>query len=138
MALFVFNRKAKENENSCKTPVKPACACNGDVPAYEAKSACCCGESKQISTCCEEAYGIRSIKVLGSGCRSCHEVYENVKKAMKELALSVEVEYITDMNIVMEYGVMSMPAIVVNEQVVSMGKILKSAEVIKLLGKLGY
>ena len=127
MALFVINRKAKENENSCKTPVKPACACNGDVPAYEAKSACC-----------EEAYGIRSIKVLGSGCRSCHEVYENVKKAMEELALSVEVEYITDMNIVMEYGVMNMPAIVMNEQVVSMGKILKSAEVIKLLGKLGY
>lgn len=38
----------------------------------------------------------------------------------------------------MTYGVMSMPAIVVNEQVVSMGKVLKPAEVIKLLGKLGY
>lgn len=49
-----------------------------------------------------------------------------------------KVEYITDMERVMSYGVMSMPAIVVNETVASMGKVLKSAEVIKLLGKLGY
>lgn len=38
----------------------------------------------------------------------------------------------------MAYGVMSMPAIVVNETVVSMGKVLKSSEVIKLLEKLGF
>jgi hypothetical protein len=48
------------------------------------------------------------------------------------------VEYITDMEKVMAYGVMSMPALVVNEQVVSMGKVLKAAEVIKLFGKLGF
>ena len=39
---------------------------------------------------------------------------------------------------VMAYGVMSMPAIVVNETVAPMGKVLNSAEVIKLLGKLGF
>lgn len=38
----------------------------------------------------------------------------------------------------MAYGVMSMPAIVINEKVVSMGKVLKLAEVIKLIGKLGF
>ena len=38
----------------------------------------------------------------------------------------------------MAYGVMSMPAIVVNETVASMGKVLKSYEVIKLLGKMGF
>lgn len=38
----------------------------------------------------------------------------------------------------MAYGVMSMPAIVVNETVASMGKVLNSTEVIKLLGKLGF
>ena len=76
--------------------------------------------------------------MLGAGCKSCHEQFEYAKKAVEELGLSVEVEYITDMEKVMAYGVMSMPAIVVNEKVVSMGKVLKSAEVIKLLGKLGY
>ena len=54
------------------------------------------------------------------------------------MGLSVEVEYITDMQKVMEYGVMSMPAIVVNEKVVSMGKVLKSTDVEKLLHKLGF
>ena len=54
------------------------------------------------------------------------------------MGLSIEVEYITDMEKVMAYGVMSMPAIVVNEQVVSMGKVLKAADVEKLLHKLGH
>ena len=81
--------------------------------------------------------GIRSFKVLGAGCKSCHEQYENAKAAVKALVLSVEVEYITDMEKVMEYGVMRMPAIVVNEKVVSMGKVLKAADVEALLRKLG-
>ena len=54
------------------------------------------------------------------------------------LNLSVEVEYITDMQKVMEYGVMSMPALVVNEKVVAMGKVLKAADVVALLHKLGF
>lgn len=75
---------------------------------------------------------IKSIKVLGAGCKSCHEQYEYAKKAAAEMGLSVEVEYITDMEKVMAYGVMSMPAVVVNEKVVSMGKVLKPAELVKL------
>ncbi|MDD7615026.1 MAG: thioredoxin family protein, partial [Clostridiaceae bacterium] len=76
------------------------------------------------------------IKVLGAGCKSCHEQYENAKEAVKAMGLPVEVEYITDMQKVMTYGVMSMPAIVVNEKVVSMGKVLKPSEVEKLLRQL--
>ena len=49
------------------------------------------------------------------------------------MGLDLEVEYITDMEKVMTYGVMSMPAIVVNEKVVSMGKVLKTGDVEKLL-----
>ena len=51
------------------------------------------------------------------------------------MGLDVEVEYITDMAKVMEYGVMSMPALVVNEKVVSKGKVLKPAEIERLLQK---
>ena len=82
--------------------------------------------------------GICCIKVLGAGCKSCHEQYENTKEAVKAMGLSVETKYITDMQRVMEYGVMSMPAIVVNEKVVSMGKVLKAADVEKLLRKSGF
>ena len=80
--------------------------------------------------------GICCVKVL-AGCKSCHEQYENAKQAVKNMGLDLEVEYITDMEKVMAYGVMSMPAIVVNEQVVSAGKVLKAADVEKLLHKLG-
>ena len=96
-------------------------------------------EEKQVSACCCGAPvdGICCIKVLGAGCKSCHEQYENAMAAVKALGLDIEVEYITDMEKVMGYGVMSMPAIVVNEQVVAMGKVLKTADVEKLLRKLG-
>ncbi len=77
------------------------------------------------------------IKVLGAGCKACHEQYENVKKAVENMSLDADVEYITDMEKVMGYGVMSMPAIVVNEQVVSMGKVLKTAQVEELLKERG-
>lgn len=52
------------------------------------------------------------------------------------MGLAIEVEYVTDMEKIMQYGVMSMPALVVNEQVASMGKVLKSKEVETLLKKL--
>ena len=123
MALFNFGKKKEEEKKA------PACCC-GSAKAQVAKSAeCCCGTSVN-GVCC--------VKVLGAGCRACHEQYENAKTAVKALGLDVEVEYITDMEKVMGYGVMSMPAIVVNEKVVSMGKVLKAADVEKLLRKLGY
>lgn len=125
MALFNLG-KNKEEENK-----KPVCACN---------SGCSTSESDKIENdCCNAAKdGICCIKVLGSGCKSCHALLESTKEAVKAMGLSVEVEYVTDMQKIMEYGVMSMPALVVNEKVVSMGKVLKSGDVEKLLHKLGF
>lgn len=126
MALFNFGKK-KEEET--KAPA-PACSCG-----------CQASEAKEITKndCCPEAKdGICCIKVLGAGCKSCHELYENAKQAIKDMGLFVEVEYITDMQKVMKYGVMSMPALVVNEKVVAMGKVLKSADIVALLHKSGF
>ena len=120
MALFHFGKK-KEEESPC---------CCGSPAAREEKpEACCCGTATA---------GICCIKVLGAGCKSCHQQYENTVDAIRAMGLDLEVEYITDIEKVMGYGVMSMPAIVVNGQVVSMGKVLKVADVEKLLRKLGY
>ncbi|MDY3760768.1 MAG: thioredoxin family protein [Eubacteriales bacterium] len=124
MSLFHFGKKKEEKNAS-------ACACTCGCQTSEAR--------KIANDCCPEAKdGICCIKVLGAGCKSCHELYENAKEAVKAMGLSVEVEYITDMQKVMEYGVMSMPAVVVNEKVVSMGKVLKAADVEKLLRKSGF
>ena len=94
----------------------------------EKKTAACAG-SFDRPVCC--------IKVLGSGCASCHAQFENVKEAVKKTGLAAEAEYVTDLQKIMEYGVMSMPALVVNEKVVAMGKVLKSNDIIALLHKLG-
>ncbi len=115
MALFNFGKKKEE---------KKAPACCGSAPKAEESAGFCCGAPVD---------GICCVKVLGAGCKSCHEQYENAKAAVKAMGLDLEVEYITDMEKIMSYGVMSMPAIVVNEQVVSMGKVLKAADVEKLL-----
>lgn len=76
---------------------------------------------------------IKNIKVLGAGCKSCHEMYENTKAAVANMGLSVEVEYITDMEKIAEYGIMSMPGLLINDKPASVGKVLKTAEVENLL-----
>ena len=137
MALFGFGKKkeaVKENTACCcgapEAEVKePACSCNGNAAEYVASEGCCCGSGD---------CSITSIKVLGPGCKSCHELNEAAVAAVKELGMDLEVEYITDMETIVSYGVMSMPALVINEKVVSMGKALKTADIIKLLKKLGY
>ena len=67
MALFGFGKKKEEEK---KAP------------------SCCCGNPVD---------GICCIKVLGAGCKSCHEQFENAQAAVKALGLPAEVEYITDM-----------------------------------------
>ena len=133
MALFHFGKKKEEEKKPC---------CCGSESGAEESTGCCCGsapKAEAASCCCgAPVEGICCIKVLGAGCKSCHEQYENTKAAVSAMGLNVEVAYITDMEKVMEYGVMSMPAIVVNDKVVSMGKVLKAADVEKLLRKLGY
>ena len=131
MALFNFGKKKEEKK-------APACCCgNAEPKAAETTSSCDAGcGAEESASCGEHVDGICCIKVLGAGCKACHEQYENAKAAVKSMGLSAPVEYITDMEKVMAYGVMSMPAIVVNEQVVSMGKVLKAADVEKLLKKI--
>ena len=76
-----------------------------------------------------------NIRILGGGCTSCKKLYKNAEKAVAETGITADIEYITDMEKVMAYSVMSMPALVVNEQVVAMGKVLKPAEIVKILEK---
>ncbi|MGN0452310.1 MAG: thioredoxin family protein [Ruminococcus sp.] len=123
MALFNSGKKKEEEK-------KAACTCG-----------CCCATSNTgefADNCTDSKESVISVKVLGAGCKSCHALYENVKEAVEAMGLSADVEYITDMQKIMEYGVMSMPALVVNEKAVSMGKVLKAVDIEKLLRKSGF
>ena len=66
-----------------------------------------------------------NIKVLGGGCCKCENLLEAVKAAVAEKGVDAEIEYITDMAQIMEYGIMSTPALMVDSKVVSMGRVLK-------------
>lgn len=122
---MLFGKKKEEKK-------APACGCSTETAPAENTAACCCSQERE--TCCgEPVNSVCCVKVLGSGCKSCHELYENTKEAVKNKGLDVEVEYVTDMEKVMAYGAMSMPVLVVNEKVVSVGRVLKASEVEKFL-----
>lgn len=90
-------------------------------------------EEGQAPACACDAKGTGGIQVLGAGCPSCRTQYENVKKAVRKLNLDVDVAYITDMEKIMGYGVMRLPALAVDGKIVSMGKVLSVAEAEALL-----
>jgi small redox-active disulfide protein 2 len=62
------------------------------------------------------------IEVLGTGCPSCRRLEENVRKAVAELKLKAEVEKIEDIEKIMAYGVVSVPALVVDGEVLFSGR----------------
>lgn len=74
-----------------------------------------------------------TIKVLGGGCRKCETLLENTKEAVKNLGIGADIEYITDYSVIASYGIMSTPALIKDEKIVSMGKVLKSSEIEKIL-----
>ena len=70
-----------------------------------------------------------NIKVLGGGCSKCEKLLENAKEAVAKVGIEAEIEYITDFAVIASYGIMSTPALIVDEKIISMGKVLKSTEI---------
>lgn len=75
------------------------------------------------------------IKVLGSGCKNCIALKENTEAALKESGIDAEVVKVENMKDIVSYGVMQTPALVIDEKVVSYGKVLKPQEIVKILEK---
>lgn len=73
------------------------------------------------------------IKVLGSGCKNCKVLAENAEAAVGEAGVDAEIVKVTDFQDIMSYGVMSTPALVIDEQVVSTGRVLKTQDIVQLL-----
>lgn len=104
MALFGFGKKKEDRKGAC------CCACTPDAVARA-----------------------QAEKRQGGGCAKCHELEENTKAALAALGLAEDVRLITDFSVIATYGVMSTPALVVDEKVVSYGKVLKQEEVASIL-----
>ena len=77
-----------------------------------------------------------TIKILGSGCKNCITLKENTEAALKEAGMEADIVKVTDIKDIMAYGVMSTPALVIDERVVSFGRVLKPKEIVKIIEKL--
>lgn len=73
------------------------------------------------------------VQILGTGCPKCRLLEQHAKEAIQELGLQAEVEKVTDIDAIMEMGVMMTPALVVENSVVSVGKVLTKDQVIAFL-----
>jgi small redox-active disulfide protein 2 len=70
-----------------------------------------------------------TIKILGSGCTKCKKLEANAVQAAKELGIEAEVIKVQDISDIMRYGVMSTPALVVDEELKFSGKLLSADEI---------
>lgn len=114
--------------------------------AQKKKSSCCCGSQIEIvpedvtpadaPSCCSSTAeeGTKVIKVLGTGCSSCKALYTTVEEAVAQLGIDAKVEKEEDLEKIMAYNVMSLPALVVDGKVVSKGQRLSVEQVKELIG----
>jgi small redox-active disulfide protein 2 len=66
---------------------------------------------------------MKSVKVLGSGCRNCEITAKAIAQAAKEAGVEIELEKVTDLAKIMSFGVMSTPGVVIDGKVVHAGGI---------------
>jgi small redox-active disulfide protein 2 len=102
------------------------------------KNTCCCGgncDSKAPQQAETKTDGL-SVKVLGSGCAKCNQLEAATKEALAELGMDTKIDHVTDFAKISAYGVMSTPALVIDNKVVSYGKVLKKDDVIQILHKI--
>ncbi len=76
---------------------------------------------------------MKNIKVLGTGCAKCDMLYDSVKKIGDEMGLEFELEKVSDIMKITEFGVMMTPALVVDGEVKVSGKVPKDDEIKSLI-----
>lgn len=73
------------------------------------------------------------IKILGMGCPNCLQLEKNMLEALRTLGMEAEIEKITQVQEIIKYNVLRLPALVVNEQVCLSGRIVGVEELMDLL-----
>lgn len=74
-----------------------------------------------------------NIKIVGSNCKNGMQLYKMASRAVEELEENIEVEKLDDKNSINKYGVKNIPGLIINNRLVSEGKVLTSREITKLL-----
>ncbi len=74
-----------------------------------------------------------NIKVLGPGCANCRKLEEIAREAVASLGVAAEIDKVTDMQQIIDYGVLKTPGLVVNGRLVSSGRIPAPGSVVAWL-----
>lgn len=73
------------------------------------------------------------VQVLGTGCAKCHKLEANAKKAVADLGIDAQVEKVTDLDAIMSYGVMMTPALAIDGEVKTVGRVPDPGEIAKMI-----
>jgi small redox-active disulfide protein 2 len=73
------------------------------------------------------------IKILGTGCKKCEDLYDNVMEALSKAGREADVEKVEDIVTIMSFGVMSTPALAIDGKIVISGRSAKVEEIEKFL-----
>lgn len=122
--MALFNLKKKKDKSICKSDE------NNNNGIIEDKIQ----ETENVNIETETSHTI-SIKVLGSNCDKCEDVYSNLNEAIKELNIQANIEHVEDLLEIVKYGVMSTPALVVNDKIEAVGRVLNKNQIIEILNK---
>ena len=76
---------------------------------------------------------MKLVQVLGPGCAKCEKLKHNAEEAVQQSGVEATVEKITDINVITGFGVMMTPALAIDGEVKSVGKVLSSEDIQKLL-----
>lgn len=117
MSIFgnIFGKKDEKAHGGCcdmRIVEEPACGCSCE-PAPSSDGV--------------------AVKVMGTGCKKCHQLHENALEAAKRAEGAVRVDYVTDIAEIAAAGIMSTPALLIDGKVVSTGKVLSADEIEGLL-----
>lgn len=76
------------------------------------------------------------IKILGKGCANCKRLQNMTEEAVKEMNVSADIQKVEDIQKIMSYGIMSTPALVIDEKVKVLGRVPGKDEIKKMIGEM--
>jgi len=79
---------------------------------------------------------MRTIQILGTGCAKCNRLEENARTAVKETGLDFVIEKVTDIQQIVAKGIMMTPGLIIDEKVVSSGRLLSSKEIAEIISNI--
>ena len=98
---------------------------------------CSCGANCSPETMekAQQEKNAPGVKVLGGGCAKCNQLEAAAYEALKELGMDDKIHHVKDFAEIAAYGVMTTPALVIDNKVVSYGRVLSKDEAIELIKK---